>query len=332
MKDLLEYGLVRALEGTVGALPEAGARAAGEVLGRLARRPLGIRREAVERHLARAFPDRGEAWADAVSRRCYRHFGREAGALARAGRLDPAGLVAATAGTDRVRRVLEGVTGGTARAAGHDAADGAEGPGRPSGALVVTGHLGNWELAGAVLAGLGFGVSAVVRRQANRRVHRRLERLRRGLGVEPVPMAAAGRRIPAALSEGRVVALVADQDAGRKGVFVPFLGRPASTFRGPARLALEHRVPLVFGALVREAGRYRALARPVWSPGGGRTASGPGQGLADPDAPGRGPPGEKELTRAWAAELERAVRERPGQYFWFHRRWKTRPGPDRDRS
>jgi KDO2-lipid IV(A) lauroyltransferase len=197
---------------------------------------------------------------------------------------------------------------------------------------VVTGHLGNWELAGAVLAGLGFGVSAVVKRQGNRRVHRRLERLRRGLGVEPVPMAVAGRRIPGALSEGRVVALVADQDAGRKGVFVPFLGRPASTFRGPARLALEHRVPLVFGALVREAGRYRALARHVWSPDEGETASGAGRGPADPGVPGPGRPGEDELTGAWVAELERAVRERPGQYFWFHRRWKTRPRPDRDRS
>lgn len=315
MKDLLEYGLVRSLEAAVAALPEAGARAAGEVLGRLARRPLGIRRAAVERHLARAFPDRGEAWVEATALRCYRHFGREAAALARVGRLEPAGLVASTEGTGRAGRVLEGVTGGTARADGDAGAEGT-GPARPPGALVVTGHLGNWELAGAVLAGLGFGVSAVVKRQGNRRVDRRLERLRRGLGVEPVPMAVAGRRIPEALSEGRVVALVADQDAGSRGVFVPYLGRRASTFRGPARLALEHRVPLVFGALVREAGRYRALTRVVWSPGG-----------AAPPAPD-----EEALTRAWVAELERAVRERPGQYFWFHRRWKTRPRPDRDRS
>lgn len=298
MKDLLEYALARSLEAGIAAMPGRGARAAGGLMGRLAHHPLAVRREVVTRHLARAFPGRGEAWVEATARRCYLHFGREVGTLARARRLDPDELVAGSTGADRARRVLRSATGGD-----------------PPGVLVVTGHLGNWELAGAYLAGLGLDVSAVVRRQKNRRIHRRLVRLRRGLGVEPVTMSAAGRRIPEALSEGGVVALVADQDAGSKGVFVPFLGRRASTFRGPARLAREHRVPLVFGALVREAGGYRSLARTVWSP----------------DA-GRDPPDEDALTRAWVAELECAVRKRSEQYFWFHRRWKTRPGPDPDRS
>lgn len=313
MKEAAAYGLVRALEAGLGALPGPAARAAGAALGRLARRPLGIRRRVVERHLAAAFPARGEAWLERTGRRCYAHFGAEAAALARMGRLDPARLASAAAGTGR--------TGATVRAAVE------EGPG----ALVVTGHLGNWELAGALLSGLGFGVSAVVKRQANRRVHRRLQRLRRGLGVETVAMSAAGRRIPGALEAGRVVALVADQDAGRRGVFVPFLGRPASTFRGPARLARRHRVPLLFGALVRDGGRYRALARVVWSPGdeatpsSGADAAGPGAAGAPGETDDAPVPGEEALTRAWVVELERAVRARPEQYFWFHRRWKTRP-------
>lgn len=337
MRDLLEYGLARALESGLARLPEGAARAAGAALGRAAFRPLGVRKSVVERHLARAFPDRSRGWVERTARACYEHFGGEVAALARAGRRDPAELAAETAGArgtaETVRAALDG----------------------GAGALVVTGHLGNWELAGAVLAGLGFGVSAVVKRQGNARVHRRIERLRRASGVETVAMSVAGRRVPEALDRGDVVALVADQDARGKGVFVPFLGRPASTFRGPALLALRHRVPLVFGALVREGGRYRALARRVWSPEGGlevgegagpggRPAPGrggegapgpeaPGEAASGRDAPGRnGGAAELALTRAWIGELERAVRARPEQYFWFHRRWKTRPEPDRDRS
>lgn len=333
MTDLLEYALVRGLQGVVGALPEKGARAAGELVGRFARWPLGVRRRTVEDHLARAFPGRDRAWVEATALRCYVHFGREAGVLARLPRLGPAELVAATSEAGAARRLLR-------RAAGRPSASS---PGDGRGVVVVTGHVGNWELAGAFLAGLGFRVSAVVKRQGNRRVHRWLSRLRRRAGIEPVPMAAAGRRLPAALEEGRIVALVADQDAGGKGVFVPFLGRPASTFRGPARLALEHDVPLVFGAMVRDADGYRALARPVWSPAGAADAPDEDEaaeatadragGPARPDPAGASDapePDETALTRRWVGELEAAIRERPEQYFWFHRRWKTRPPPDRE--
>lgn len=298
MTDLLAYAAVRGLEAGLGALPEAGARRLGEGIGALARRPLAVRRDVVRRQVAAAFPDRPEAWRRGVVRGCYRHFGRELAALARLAGVDPAGLAGETLGTDAVEAALRGAV--------------SEGPG----AIVVTGHLGNWELAGAVLSGLGLPVTAVVKRQADARFHRHLESLRRRLGVEPVGMSEAGRALPRALDRGRVVALVADQDAGHRGIFVPFLGRPASTFRGPARLALEHGVPLVFGGLVREGRRYRALCRRVHTPVAGRDAAGPGGA----------PSAEARLTRAWVSLLEAEIRGHPEQYFWFHRRWKTR-GP-----
>lgn len=309
MRELLEYLAIRGTEGAISALPRGAALALGDLLGRLSHGPLGVRRRAVEEHLRAAFPERDPAWRGRVALACYRHFGREVAALARLSRIDPGRLAREASETDRARDLVA------------DAA--ARGPG----AVVVTGHLGNWELAGAVLAGLGVGVSAVVKRQGNPRVHRRLERLRRGLRVEPVGMREAGRRLPEAFREGRIAALVADQDAGGRGTFVPFLGRPASTFRGPARLALRHGVPLLFGALVREGDGYRAIVRPVWDPerglaGGRPTAHGPA------DGPAHGPadrPPEEGLTRAWTSILEEEVRARPEQYFWFHRRWKTRP-------
>ena len=120
-------------------------------------------------------------------------------------------------------------------------------------------------------------------------------------------MGRAAREAPAALRDGRVVVLASDQDALERGVFVPFLGRPASTFRGPARLALRHDVPLFFGVLVREGQGYRMVLE--------RVEAGPG---ADADP-------ETRLTRAWVERLEDHVGRRPEQYFWFHRRWKTEP-------
>jgi KDO2-lipid IV(A) lauroyltransferase len=119
-------------------------------------------------------------------------------------------------------------------------------------------------------------------------------------------MSEARSRIPEAVAEGKAVALVADQDAGRRGIFVPFLGRPASTFRGPARLALTCAVPLFFGAVVRVEDGYAAVLEHI-------------------EAPTPGPDAEAELTRRWVSRLQSRVERMPDQYFWFHKRWKTKP-------
>jgi KDO2-lipid IV(A) lauroyltransferase len=174
------------------------------------------------------------------------------------------------------------------------------------GAVIVTGHLGNWEAAGAAVSQLGMPLAAVVKRQSNSRFDGLLVESRRRLGIEPIYMEEARVRMPDLIRSGVSVALVADQDARNRGIFVPFLGRPASTFRGPARLALQTGAPLFFGAAIREGDGYRAVVEPV---------------IADRNGPGA----ERELTRSWVERLEYRVRLHPEQYFWFHRRWKTVP-------
>ena len=118
------------------------------------------------------------------------------------------------------------------------------------------------------------------------------------------------RILPALLARGRTVVLIADQDARRRGLAVTFLGQAASTFRGPARLALRTGAPLVFASLVRDGDTYRITAETVREGAEARGAS------AAREA-------ELELTRRWVAALEGRVREAPEQYFWFHRRWKS---------
>ncbi|NNK47642.1 MAG: lysophospholipid acyltransferase family protein [Gemmatimonadetes bacterium] len=285
-RDLLEYVPARMAEAALGALPAGPADRLGLAAGSGAWR-LGTRRATVERQIAASFPSRAPQWVDQITRACYRHFGREIAAIARIGRYGGQHLLPRVADGDVAVALHREVTGG-------------------GGAIIVTGHVGNWEAAGAFLAAAGLPMAAVVKRQRNPAFNDRMLETRRRSGVEPIYMQDARTRIPEALRAGKTVALVADQDAGERGLFVPFLGRDASTFRGPARLALSQDVPLFFGAAVRVGSGYGWVLEEIQRPDPGANA-------------------EREFTRRWVGRLEVQVRLRPEQYFWFHRRWKTRP-------
>ena len=124
----------------------------------------------------------------------------------------------------------------------------------------------------------------------------------------------AQRAVLRSLRQGRLVAFVADQDAREAGVFVPFFGKPASTHRGPALLALRTGSPLFAGVALRVGRRnYRVELREIVPPGSGR--------LGDR---------VNQLTSEFTSEFERVIREAPDQYLWHHRRWKTAPLPTPD--
>jgi Kdo2-lipid IVA lauroyltransferase/acyltransferase len=286
----LEFGLVRALEATVASLPEAAADRLGARLGRAAY-ALGVRRATVEQNLRLAFPGETEAWRRRIAVGAYRHLGREAAAILRLSRLEPAAVVERTLarGWEPLQEAL------------------AEG----RGVLLVTGHYGNWEIAAATVAARGVPVAAIVRPQGNPHFDRHLDAARRRLGIETVSQRDAPSRIPRILRRNGVVGIVGDQDARRAGIFVPFFGRPASTHRGPALFALRFDAA-VFACVARRLPgatiRYEVSGSRVPV---GRT------GDAEHDV--------AALTAELAARLESEIRMDPEQYFWFHRRWKTPP-------
>ena len=114
------------------------------------------------------------------------------------------------------------------------------------------------------------------------------------------------------IAGGEFVALLGDQDAGRKGQFVDFLGRPASVNRGVATMAMKARCPIIMAFVFRQPDGSHVMRveppleiDPAWSEE---------EGIA-------------RLTERHTARLEAAVREAPDQYYWIHRRWKTQP-PD----
>lgn len=262
----------------------------GGAAGWLAGSVLRVRRDDVDRHLALAFPDREPAWRRGVAAESYRHLGREGVAMLRMAELDREAVRRRTRmeGMDGIRRAVES--------------------GR--GAVVVTGHLGNWEIGGAALAARGVPLAAVALRQGNPLFDRDLVRTRERLGLRVVYKKDAPTQVLAALRAGGAVALVGDQNPIRGGVPVDFFGRPANTARGPAVFALRSGAPVFAGAALRRPGRGPRYD--VW--------------IEEVSVERTGDPGADalRLVQAYTDWLEEMVRRAPEQYFWQHRRWKTR--------
>jgi KDO2-lipid IV(A) lauroyltransferase len=181
--------------------------------------------------------------------------------------------------------------------------------GRPL--LLLTGHFGNWELAGYILGLLGFPPHAVARPLDNPYLDAFLRRFREHTGQRLLAKHGDFDRMQEVLASGGVLATLADQDAGQRGLFVDFFNRPASTHKAIALLALEYQVPiLVCGAArVAEPLCYRIEIE---------------EELLPEDFAGR-PDAVRALTQRFTAALERLVRRYPEQYFWLHNRWKHQP-------
>jgi Kdo2-lipid IVA lauroyltransferase/acyltransferase len=187
--------------------------------------------------------------------------------------------------------------------------------GRPL--LLVTGHFGNWELAGYVLGLLGFRGHAIARPLDNPYLDAYFRRFRECTGQKVLAKKGDFDEIQAILDQGGVLATLADQDAGQRGLFVDFFDRPASTHKAVALLALEHQVPmLVIGApRVAMPMRYEIVVADFILPE---------EYAGRPDA-------VRSLTQRFTTALERIIRAYPEQYFWLHRRWKHQPPKSRRR-
>lgn len=289
----IEYAATRTAVALLRLLGWRGASAVGGRLGRLAYRPFGIRAGVVERQLAAAFPELSPEAVRELAARSYESLGRtsiETAVLPGTSRQDI---------LDRVERVEGWHHVEAAMASG-------------KGIIAVTGHLGNWEFAGAYVAARGVPVDAVARGAANKLFEAYLTKTRQQIGMEVIHDKDAVRRAPRSLRENHLVALVADHDAlGLASTFVPFFGRPAKTPRGPAVFALRFEAPVLLMVCVRQpSGRYAFFVEPVEV-----TLSGDRD--ADIDA----------IVLRYTQMLEAKVREFPEQYFWQHRRWRRQP-PD----
>lgn len=257
-------------------------------MGVLAGSVLRIRRRDVDRHLEWAFPERGGAWRRHVARGSYAHLGREAVVVFRRGGWSLEDLLERTTlhGFEDFREAVEA--------------------GR--GLILLTGHLGNWEIGGAAVAARGVPLDVIGKGMTNRRFQDELFRTRARLGMQVIEMGEASKGALRTLAEGRVLGLLGDQHAHGGGASLPFFGRPAMTARGPALFAARTGAPVWVAFAVREPGpaqRYAVRFDPL------------------PFEPtGRSEDDVTALMSAYGAFLEEAIKAAPQQYFWHHRRWK----------
>lgn len=292
MREALEYAAAWGILKLLGVLPRRWARTCGAGVARLAlllRPPL---RRAGEINLHLAFPEWSEAQRRRVLRQMVRHLGWMAAEFAHFPRYTPQALerIVVYDGLDNFLR---------ARAQGR-------------GVLVLTGHIGAWELSSFAHAVFGYPMHFLVRPIPNRRVEALVHRYRCVAGNVAVEKTNAARQIFQVLRRGGTVGILADLNTpATDGVFVDFFGVPACMTDAVARIALRSGAPVVPGYIYWDdvQCRYRLRFEPevvlVRS------------GDEEQDVIAN--------TQRFARILEEVIRRRPEQWLWLHKRWKTRP-------
>lgn len=183
---------------------------------------------------------------------------------------------------------------------------------KDSGALILTGHFGNWELLAHAHACYGFPVHIIHRRLRNPLIDNLIVQERERCGNKVIRKTTAGIEVFRAIRQKAFVVAAVDQNAsGRMGVFVPFFSRLASTSSGLAGLALASSVPVVPAFLVREQGSWRhriEILPPV-----------------EPVRTGDQETDLRETTAKFTAIFQQIVEQYPDHWLWIHKRWKRRP-------
>ena len=193
--------------------------------------------------------------------------------------------------------------------------------GRP--VIVLSGHFGNWEIANSTFGVFGFRMGVVARDLDNPYLHEWFEDFRVSTGHRLFSKRGGGGTMVDLLERRGHLALLGDQDAGSRGLFVPFFGKEASTFKSIAILALQHNAVICVGYARRLKDDFDNSPWVRYELGC--------ESIIDPLKIESADP-IREITLQYTAALERVIRRAPEQYFWVHRRWKSVPRARRKRN
>ena len=173
------------------------------------------------------------------------------------------------------------------------------------GIIFVSGHFGAWEILAAWLGHNNYPISAVATKQGNRGADRFFIELRSHFGMKHIYRKSSLDNMYNVLERGEILALVSDQDAKKRGVFVQYFGQQTSTPKGAARFHLENGAPIIFTICYQnKPNDYTIEFHPI-------------KFVADATI--------ESITQSYTSLLEEHIRRFPEQYFWWHRRWKTKP-------
>lgn len=291
-RERVEFAVVWSFVHILGALPRGLARAVGAAIGATAYRGLSRLRKVGLRNLRLAFPEKPEFEREAILRKVYRNLGYLLAEFAKM-----SGYTAA--GASRFIR-YEGLENYLrAREKG-------------KGVLVLTGHLGAWELSSFYHSLMGMPMGMVIRRLDNPLVDAFVNRVRCLHGNRVIHKDDFARGLIASMRAGETVGILMDTNmTPPQGVFVPFFGVLACTASGMARIAERTGAAVVPGFLVWQENEGKYVLR------FGEELEVVHTGDAEADA--------VTNTARFTAAMEAYIRQYPEQWLWMHRRWKTRP-------
>jgi Kdo2-lipid IVA lauroyltransferase/acyltransferase len=287
-KYLLEYALLRVLAGCARALSRDRALAFGAQLGALAGLLLPGKKRLARENMQLAFPGLSEAELDRQLAELFRHLGISSMEMLRLDRMTDTDL-------DRLFHVrgLENLRQAYAM---------------ERGVLLLSGHIGFWEVGSFFFPRLGFPAKYVAKRMKNPYVDAYFTRMRETCGAARIDKKNGARKILRALLDKEAVAVLIDQHASpADAVILDFLGRPAYTTPIITRLAMKQQVPIVpIFVFRRPDNTYDVCIEPVLMLDAGGDVT--------------------ENTRLLTAPIEAAIHREPSQWMWLHRRWRVPQG------
>ena len=289
-RESLEFAAVRAMVALLGVLPREASRWVGAGIGAAAFSLLGRLRKTGLRNLELAYPEKSETERLGILRLEYRSLGWQMAEFCQMSK-----YTAESASTFIRYEGLENYLG--AREKG-------------KGVLVVTGHLGAWELSSFYHSLMGYPMSLVIRRLDNARVDALVNAIRTQHGNRVIHKDDFARGLITAMHSGETVGILMDTNmTPPQGVFVPFFGVEACTASGLARVALRSGAAVLPGFLVWEESEKKYVLR-----------------FGEELELIRGSEDDVTANTAlFTAAIEAYVRRYPEQWLWVHRRWKTRP-------
>ena len=291
-RENLEYWALRSLVGAVGLLPRPVARAAGAAIGWVCWKTLaGLRRTGL-RNLRLAFPEKSEEQRQEILRELYRMLGWQIAEFCKmhSYTLESASQFVRYEGLENYLQARD----------------------KGRGVLVLTGHLGAWELSSFYHSLRGYPMSVVIRRLDNPRVDAFVNGIRCMHGNRVLHKDDFARGLLSAMHRGDTVGILMDTNmTPPQGVFVPFFGVEACTASGLARVALKTGAAVLPGFLLWEKSEKRYVLHFGKELDLVRTGDTQADILAN--------------TALFAATTEAYIWQYPEQWLWVHRRWKTRP-------